>query len=836
MESTKLLELIREKRIEELESQLLSIYNTENQNETNIENIEKDIIELRKQINSIKESIRESNNKYGNDKKNNDDIEKLNIILGYFKKKEGVETNIYIKTMQEIINDKLKEKDEKRQKNESIKEQVREEVQKINKEYRFSGTKKERMGTDYASLRIILRNENIINKDNTYNFEVIKEYCDCQEEINKIDRLIKLVEDNLVWIESNKELFSGKIEGYKIESIIKEKENIIKFLEEANKKIKEKNDEINRKNKEIQSIKKQIKASKSNNDSKKQTIKDKIKKLEEARTLTELNLGIEEVRKEVNDNSVDYLVIPISNDIKDIFSCKKKVNIQVDYNNLENEYNAETAVGTLNSDYNVLNEESAMLIPINYIQEKDIARVEADGRIVLNKINLPEGTKIISKNENESQNYKELETIYYNEKETTLKDKIRNTLGDNFTENKEEYKYYNIFKTKNKNTIIPDDIKKVVAVLETIYTNYFKTKDKKLIVDGKNVDLREKINIFLKNPEYKSVLVKELKNRGFSTEEKFLNSLNYLQKDNIRNEKTIEEIGNRIEEYINNPKENIDDIYKDLLKKYLTENERAKAFYNDEKYTQVNINRKRISIKPKLPQKDEELYKTLFRKGEDKIYKTMKTAALCNKLAHLYGYNAKRMSNAKNNNDGEVTDIQGRKQRKTLLKDKRNLLDKKTLLIKKVIEMSKGNKKVSLGKVADNRGEGIAMDIPGYATMVLHLPNNKTEIFKELNQYRYIGGKEQLFSKDDVINGVISSVIITYGVNRQLIEELKSIKRRERLGFLNSLNLRELQNILVRLGYTSKDFGTEKGKKRVLEEITSEEKLEELLEDDELCR
>lgn len=44
-----------------------------------------------------------------------------------------------------------------------------------------------------------------------------------------------------------------------------------------------------------------------------------------------------------------------------------------------------------------------------------------------------------------------------------------------------------------------------------------------------------------------------------------------------------------------------------------------------------------------------------------------------------------------------------------------------------------------------------------------------------------------------------------------------------------------MQNLLVRLGYTAKDFNTIEGRKKIIYELASDEKLDKILEDDELC-
>lgn len=73
------------------------------------------------------------------------------------------------------------------------------------------------------------------------------------------------------------------------------------------------------------------------------------------------------------------------------------------------------------------------------------------------------------------------------------------------------------------------------------------------------------------------------------------------------------------------------------------------------------------------------------------------------------------------------------------------------------------------------------------------------------------------------------------GVNKELITEIKKLKPRERAGFLNGLGPIEMQNLLIRLGYTAKDFGTIEGRKKIIYELASDEKLDQILEDDELC-
>lgn len=832
MESTKLLELVKNKRISELKEKIVNIDYSEQEKEHKIFNLENEILELKQELKQVKENIKLSNNENGNDKKITEAIEKLEFLLKCVDKMNGsIEKSTYISTVEEVLNNKLKEKEEIKQTLE--KDLIEKEVKKINEKFEFAGTKRNSMRADFNSLKVILRNESMINKNNEYNLELIKIYCEKLEKIRKIDDKIDAFSDDIKWIRNN-EILPEVFEKETIERLIEEKKAILEFLEEKNKRLKDINDEINKKNKEVKNIKNQIKMSKPNNLNKKQTIEEEIEKIQEAESLTALGLNMEEAAEEIKNNIIDYIVVPVNDGVEKVFDYKKKVKIQVDGNNIENTYNAETIVGVINSNYIISNENIAMLIPLDKIEEENIVKVDKEGKITLKKFNLPEEAKIIKEKSNEIKIEEQLDIINYDKEEINLSDKIKEFLGENFTENKKEYECYKKLEDKKQNIITLDDIKRISAILEAIHGNYFKIKDRELIVDGKKFDLKEEFNKILKEPEKKNMILEELRNRGFSAEEKVLNHLKYLEKKNTKEEKTLEDICKRIDEFTENPQKNIDDIYKELLKKYITENDRARAFYNDEKYTQVEINGKKLNIKPKLPESNEELYKTFSRKSEDKIYKVMKTAAICNKIAHLYMNKLKRESY--NTDKVEDSKVEISDENKELKYDKNLLLNRKVKLMKTAINMSKKNKYISVGKVSDNRGEGMAMDIPGYTTIVLHVPKRDVKLLKPLKQYRYVGGKNNLYSRDDEIKGVISSGIISYGINKQLIQELKSIKRRERLGFLNKLSLRELQNILVRLGYTSNDFGTKEGKKRVLEEITSADKLDKILENEELCK
>lgn len=846
MESNKLLEAIKNKRIEELEKQLSNQYNTENEKEKEIEALEQEIIELKKELSEIKETIKKNNKEYGSDNKINDDIRQLNIILEHLSKtKRKTPVVTYLESLEKVKQDNIEKKNELIESNNNIKKQVEEVVKKINENFDFIGTRKSKMGIDIGSLKNLLINRKYINKNNEYNYELIQEYYENLEAIEKKETGIYFLEENKRWIESNLQYLPEKLAIENVKRLLEEKKEVIIFYETANSRLKVINAEINKKNKEIKKITNQIKTNKSNNSNKKQSIESEIEAIQMAKTLKDVNLTIQEAREELNDKTRDYIVIPVEKGIEDIFNYKKKVNMQIDSNNLENTYNAETISGTLNSNYTITDEEIAILIPLDNIKSENIVRIEKEGKIVLKKFDLSEDTKIIAKKGSTNSFKTNFDTIY-DGNETNLREQIKELLGENFTENKEEYKNYKEFDDKDKNVITPDDIRKISAILESINANYFKMKDRKLIVDGEYFGLEDKINSIMRDARYKEILIEELDNRGFSAGEKVIKDFSDLRKNSSEdNHTSIDDICVRIDEFINDPKNNIDNIYKDLLKIYMTENERAKAFYNDDKYTQVEINGKKISIKPRLPQNDDEIYKTLFRKSEDKIYKVMKTAALCNKIAHLYQYRIKKRLLSENRNKSSkgknITALKDKANKDSkeigiLRHNKNSLLNQKTNLIQAVIDMSKDNENISLGKVVDERGDGIAMDIPGYTTIVLHLPSRKSEITNELAPYRYVYGERKEYSKEDKVNGVISSGIINYGVNKQLIEELRGIKRRERLGFLNSLDLRRLQNILVSLGYTSEDFRSKKGKKKIMEEISSDERLDKILGNDELCR
>ena len=290
-----------------------------------------------------------------------------------------------------------------------------------------------------------------------------------------------------------------------------------------------------------------------------------------------------------------------------------------------------------------------------------------------------------------------------------------------------------------------------------------------------------------------------------ASEDKFLRAKS--EKFNIERIKGISE---ELQHYLSTGEGNIDLIYSKILKEYLRTNSKAKPKYNEENYNTINIRGKRSTIKPKLPQDDEQIIKRATRKDEDIAYKIIKIGVLCNKFAH---YTQEVLKNMLGENIEGIDQI---------------LFDLKNNIIKKVIEKSKNNKNISIGINYDVKGTGIVMDIPYYATIMLHIPEKDkgfvNYLENNLQDYCFLN-----YSAGKNINQELNPAIMIDGVNIETFEKLRNIQSiSERVGIITSMSNEALHKMLIRLGYTSKDFASREGRTRIIQNICSDEGLDKI--------
>lgn len=870
MDALIITEKIKEKIINELEAELKQIQSDRDIRNTEINNLEKEIKKHSEVLKEIKDEIKIEKKKHGSLEKIRKDKDVLEHLAEILKKMDMEEEwhrpiGWFVQSFKKKILADIERKKELEGNRDVNKEGIFSDIKRINSMFIFAGAKNQRAQLGYSDLKNLLRNRYYISKDLNIDWDSIEKYCEYSEEIgNLVDAITK---NNRVieWLEKNSEKLPNEIKLINIQEYIKEKEEILSNIERMILKAKEIDQEIKEKKKEIKELESVEKKHKI--PEKEISIQERIKKISQIKSFEELGFSREEALKRIGIESFEYLVIPINGQqetLSNIFEFENKISIEVDGSKFETKYKKNTITAVINSDYNVIDEETAILVPLSEIRKEDIVRINDDGSIELKEFNLPKTTKIIKPTDKECALSNKYDTFSYEAEESTLQEKIQEFLGEDYTKSKNEYKQYEIFEDIENKYDTLGDITRIMSIVERINENFFfDLLEKKIKVDGKITTLNKEFANMMYNTDILDEMMQALLEMGykipkdakrliyrFASKEiqthKILVSLK--KEDNIeetrKSQEKIGQISNKIKSIIDGEHTNIEQIYKELLMEYMKDNPKARAFYNDEKYSKIVINGKEKSIKPRLPKRIDDIEKRLFRKKEDKIHKMMKMAALCNKMAHLYEYKIKQILSEEleiERGSIEYDDIVYGRQKtdnefiNILISKRRTMFDRKDDLMKVIIQQSKGREDISLGRIYDKRGYGIAMDIPGYTTITLHLREKDIEILDRLEEYKYIDGRTSMDSREDSQNMLITSGIMIGRVNKEIIQELRDMKRRERLGVLNRIDLRALQNLLVRLGYTSKDFGTREGRNKILSEISSDEKLDEILGDDELC-
>ena len=871
MDASTITKKLKEKLIKELETELQQIQSDRVGRNTEISNLQIEINQMMENLRKIKDEIKNEKKKCLSLEKIRRDIEILKYLEEEIQKidiQEGCPktVEVLIEAFEKDILIDLERKKDLENELKELKEKILTYIKEVNSQFMFTGTRKRQLGLSYNDLKNLLRSRQMISKDIDIDWDSVEKYCDHLEEIGNIVEAKAQNTRLIEWLQRNAEILPKEINITSIQESIKDKEDILAKIEQMTIKAKNVEQEIKEKKKEqkeLEGIEKKHRIPE-----KLISLQGKIKKINSINSFEELGLSREEALKKIEIESFEYLVIPINKEqetSEGIFDYNKKIEIEIDENKFESTYTKDTATAVINSNYNITDEETAILIPLCEIKKEDVARINDDGSIELRKFDLPPTTKIIKPSDLECKLSEKYDTFSYEIEKGTLKEKIEEFLGEDYTQSADEYKQYKVFDDIENKYNTAGDLERIMAIVKRMDENFFfDLLEKKIKVDGKVTTLNKELANMMYNtnmldemmfvlpkigyhiPKEAKKLIHRIASKEIQTN-KILTSLK--KEDNIEDAKSslkkIRSISSKIKSTINREHTNIEQIYKELLMEYMADNPKARAFYNDEKYSKIIIDGKEKSIKPKLPKKEADIEKRLFRKKEDKTYKMMKLAALCNKMAHLYEYETKQiLSEDPNIERGsiEYEDIVYGRQKSDndiiniLVSKRRIMFDRKDDLMKEIIQQSKGKENISLGSIYDKRGYGMSMDIPGYTTITLHLREKDKDILDKLDTYKYIDGRTHMESREDSQNMLITSGIMIDGVNREIIEQLRNMKRRERLGVLNRIDLRTLQNLLVRLGYTSKDFGTREGRNQILSEISSDEKLDEILGDDELCR
>ncbi len=565
------------------------------------------------------------------------------------------------------------------------------------------------------------------------------------------------------------ELFDAK----NLERIFEENNQMVVNLRQKNKVATAKNGEVLKKKQEEKEIRAQLKEL----EEKRKLIKSKNQKIREATSLRDLGYkSKEDAIKKLSIDAKDYIVIPISKDvscISDIFAEEKRLKVEVDENTYFASYVNDVATGRINSIDDEKGIDAVLMVPIFELKKEEIDSVRS-GKISLNKsvlenknlvVIIPKGRKI----DIGTSSVKMLPYVY-----DSLFRHVKEFLGDDYTNNSDETANYDLFKgiqnmSSKEKRLKRDAVKK--CVVENVRRNV--TSKDMINVNGKLFFLNKEDEIDIKN---------------FS----LLQPLN---------ERELYRIADEIETYIledGNNSIKIDSIYRKLLMEYMRVNRKAKADYYEEDNTITLVNGRKLSIKPILPAKDENIAKRYSRSKEDATYKAMKLTALVNKFAHL-------------TENGELKNV---------------LFDVKNELIEYAIDLSKDNPNINLRKKFDKDKMimSVILEIPGYNMIALHMKNKSDSLSYKANRL-----------EDATIDVSQTSTILIPGVNSELLMTLKNMKEEERIQFLVNMQPEVFYKLVLRMGYTSENISTESDRKKFIKEMTSDKKLDELLkETDEL--
>lgn len=743
MNNKKLIQSTKKKQINQLENELNKLINLKREYELQLDSLNYDISQYLNLKEQILSNVKQIKKNIGDSKKIKTDLEmiKLHIISIIQRMNKDKYFECTMDEYMQALEHKSKEfEDEEKDKSKEVnilKKDVKIEVNKILENIEMTGGRKIDTSLKGISNAIIFK-KTVIKYTHDVNYEIIEKYFEMLKELEGKKRIVSNTHEALNWIRKNESWLPQILSTSTLQNCENELQQNFELVENSKKQIGIIDKKIREKEKSKQLATEKLKRFEHEYRANKKRIEEETDRIRKIESFGELQMTREETMKFLNQKETSFMVIPIPEEImnrSELFNYFKEINIETDDTMIDTFYQSDTLTGVINSNYNIKNEKRALLVKLNEISLENIARINNDGTMILTKFEIPDSSVLITLNNEEKING-DFTILTFDKEETTLKEKVQEFLQDDFTDDKNEYKEYSMFKDFYKKIYTEGEQNRVAEIIKVMHANYFKISNKKFILDGNEVVLSD--------------LVKEV--IGESKIKEFLDTTS-KEKENEVLGTTIQEISENIDMYINEPKKNIDIIYKQLLHQYIKDNPKARAFYNDEGNTKVKINGKIISMKPKLPQDDEELEKGLFRKKEDKIYKEMKTAALCNKLAHLYDKQLKERMNESNATELEINELK---------RNKALMFNKKNKLIERVVNESKNKDNISIGKVNDRRGLGVSMDIPGYTTIVLHVGEDNSSIIEnKIETYTYIDGRQILKIKEnDADNYVTTGIMI----------------------------------------------------------------------------
>lgn len=520
---------------------------------------------------------------------------------------------------------------------------------------------------------------------------------------------------------------------------------------------------------------------------KKAKLEAEIENIKEAQTLEELGFRDKaEAIKKLHIETKDYVVVPIPsniNKISDVFKKEKQIKVEVGDDTFYAEYIVDEADGRINNAGHLNGANSVLMIPVKSLREKDI-NLEKNGEISLNSsilsisgiiAFLPEERKIDFENYN-------IDNYSFKEDETTIDKQISDFLDYNLTDYYiSEIKNHTIFRS-----YIPQSFEnkertsRNKAILDCLYENIKKRKinwkTTFIKIDGKSKklssDMEEELKKIDKSPKIDVPVILGI----YSEINAFLNSEDKMNSCSI------------------------DMFYGQLLTEYMKINPKAKADYIEEEYTRVTINGRELSIKPPLPPKKDEVVKRYSRSDEDIAYKIMKLAQIVNRFSKIEDNLSKSSYELKHKLIKIVIDLSKEKERKIIVRRKFDKI---------------------------KSAWAVYLEIPGYAEIGLHVLDMTNE-FKEL----FLKNTELISLEKYDIKGF--SPILSYGVNIELLKELKKLQLVDRVKCCLDMEEDTLVKLITRMGYSKFEylnFTTEEEKKAYLEKVFSDDNIEKKLKD-----
>ena len=744
MNNKKLIQIIKKNRIEQLENELNELINLRREYDLELDSLNYDISEYLNFKEQILSNVKQIKKSIGDSRKIKTDLEMIRLhlvsVIQKMNKNKYFECTIdeYIQALEhksKEFEERIKDKSTEVNK---LKKEVKIEIDKILKRIEMTGGRKIDTSLQGISNAITFK-KTVVKYTHDVNYDIIENYFEMLKELEGKKRVVRNTHEALNWIKRNKSCLPQILNTSTLQNLENELQQSLEFLENSKKQIGIIDKKLREKEKKKKLVIEKLKKFEQKYKEKEKRIKEEQNRINKIESLEKLQMTREEALKTLGQEETSYMVIPIPEDImtkSELFNYFKEINIKTDDTEIDTAYQADTLTGVINSNYCIKDEKRVLLVKLSEISLENIARINNDGTMVLTKFEIPDSSLLITADKQEDINW-DCTVLTFDKDKTTLKEKVKDFLQDDFTEDPNEYKDYSMFKGFHKNTYTEGEKERIKEVIRVMHSNYFSIEGKEIILDGKREVLEDLIKRVIGNIEDINEVISLAK-----SQDKFADDNN-----------KIEMIALEIDKYLEEPKRNIEIIYKQLLHQYLKDNPKARAFYNDEGNTKVKINGRIISMKPKLPQDDEDLEKRLFRKEEDKIYKEMKTAALCNKLAHLYDSQIRDQKTQENPRKFEIYKL---KRKRTLMYSQKNKL------IKRIIKKAKTREDISIGKVKDIRGLGISMDIPGYTTIVLHVGDGNSSIIgNEIETYTYIDGRQILKIKEnDADNYVTTGIMI----------------------------------------------------------------------------